>query len=207
MKSVTRIAFPLIALASAVFTSCGGGGGGEGENPGYYVSVEDFLSGKAGFRLPGTERKLEVMPLGEGKPGADASSSDIAKATEDRLVLPTGGESVHVDKGNVCLPYKPKASRSDAKMDYFVFNGSTGQGILYIYIDGDDELSRAIKNAFSISFSFTNEIILVTIITINLDFSNHTASRYIYIKTQTQLGRNTNEYYSENEDSIPFERM
>ena len=59
MKPISKIAFPVVAMAAALISSCGGGG----ESQDYYVSVQQFENGTKTFHLMGSP-SIEVRSNG-----------------------------------------------------------------------------------------------------------------------------------------------
>lgn len=143
MKPISKIALPVVAMAAAFISSCGGGG----ESQDYYVSVQQFENGSKGFRFLGSP-SCDVY--GDGSFAGDHSvslkqgfvdqmtavaenssdnDSDFKQSVEeerDKIIATEDG-------GTIVNGWVSSTGGNDrTQIAYYVEGGETGKGYLFV---------------------------------------------------------------------------
>lgn len=158
MKPISKIAFPVVAMAAALISSCGGGG----ESQDYYVSVQQFENGTKAFHLMGSP-SIEVRSNGalnsgghkvQLRPGFvdlvkgdydDDGGSDFKNPTTSQDTE-TGSEP-EVNSGTVVSgQIKTASNQARSEIAYYVEGGSTGKGYLYVTFQDTQGAPEAVVN-------------------------------------------------------------
>lgn len=152
MKPISKIAFPVAAMAAALISSCGGGG--EGQD--YYVSIQQFENGSKAFRFIGSP-SCDVY--GNGGYVGDKKVS-LQQGFRDMMTKDIGGGTTNSDFDDVVADNAEVIGDSDggtiveggvtgaatttpSHIAYYVAGGSSGKGYLYVTFQSSNGIPDA----------------------------------------------------------------
>lgn len=142
MKPISKIALPVVAMAAALISSCGG----SGESQDYYISVQQFENGSKAFRFIGSP---SVDVYGSGTFAGDhkvslkqgfvdqmttAVQTDGNDGDFKQSVIDEGEKVVATADGGTIVNGQVASSgdTDPSQIAYYVSGGETGKGYLFI---------------------------------------------------------------------------
>ncbi len=142
MKAFTKIALPVVALAAALISSCGGG---DNERNGY-VSLQQFTNGGRGFRFIGSP-SADIVG-GESFSGNYKFDKEMLDYVKDVVEVDDTLPKDEKKDGTVYVygTVRSAGKTSNLQVVYTVEGGSSGRGFLYVTFQGADGMPESLVN-------------------------------------------------------------